>query len=218
MVGEEGGGVAANPGEARRSATSAVAKAPRHYTLCSNYSMSQRFMRPHIHLSNSSRDPVVSNSKACGGTNPILTARVRHVLHIAPEGGFYNSLIQFFLDYDSQMTSKYFTEYTRNELKQFRDTLLQYMGNVKKFVAKRTCHQRQYDKRVNNRQMQTQESKVDTGKAVDVDLVITESSGTESEVQDDSSRSWNDTNADDADIRPIYDEEPTAAECNIFAI
>ncbi|GJU14827.1 hypothetical protein Tco_1142793 [Tanacetum coccineum] len=45
-----------------------------------------------------------------------------------------------------------------------------------------------------------------------------ESSGTESEVQDDSSRSWNDTNADDADIRPIYDEEPTAAECNIFAI
>ncbi|GJV63175.1 hypothetical protein Tco_1474003 [Tanacetum coccineum] len=39
----------------------------------------------------------------------------------------------------------------------------------------------------------------------------------------DSSRSGNDTNADDADIRPIYDEEPMAevqltAECNIFAI
>ncbi|GJU56191.1 hypothetical protein Tco_1229905, partial [Tanacetum coccineum] len=27
-------------------------------------------------------------------------------------------------------------------------------------------------------------------------------------VQDDNSRSGNDTNADDADIRPIYDEEP----------
>ncbi|GJV83067.1 hypothetical protein Tco_1522965 [Tanacetum coccineum] len=46
---------------------------------------------------------------------------------------------------------------------------------------------------------------------------------TDSTVQDDNSRSRNDTNADDADIRPIYDEEPMAevqltAECNIFAI
>ncbi|GKF43850.1 hypothetical protein Tco_0130402, partial [Tanacetum coccineum] len=51
------------------------------------------------------------------------------------------------------------------------------------------------------------ESKIDTGKAVDADLVVTESSGIESEVQDDSSRSGNDTD-DDANIRPIYDEEP----------
>ncbi|GJR95631.1 hypothetical protein Tco_0267805 [Tanacetum coccineum] len=33
---------------------------------------------------------------------------------------------------------------------------------------------------------------------------------TDSTVQDDSSRSGNDTDADDADIRPIYDEEPMA--------
>ncbi|GJX98502.1 hypothetical protein Tco_0355521 [Tanacetum coccineum] len=130
---------------------------------------------------------------------------------------------QFTLDYDSQMTDKYFVEYTGIEVKHFRDTLLQHMGNVKKSVAERTRHQRQYDRRVNKRQMQTQESKIDTGKAVDDDLVVTESSGTESEVQDDSSRSGNDTDADDADIRPIYDEEPMAevqltAECNIFAI
>ncbi|GJX54772.1 hypothetical protein Tco_0283141 [Tanacetum coccineum] len=68
----------------------------------------------------------------------------------------------------------------------------------------------------------TQESKVDTGKALDVDLVVTERSGTESEVQDESSRSRNDTDTDDADIRPIYDEEPMAEvqltpECNIFS-
>ncbi|GKC05178.1 hypothetical protein Tco_0996788 [Tanacetum coccineum] len=130
---------------------------------------------------------------------------------------------QFSLDYDSQMTDKYFVEYTGIEVKHFRDTLLQHMGNVKKSVAERTRHQRQYDRRVNKRQMQTQESKIDTGKAVDADLVVTESSGTESEVQDDNSRSGNDTDADDADIRPIYDEEPMAevqltAECNIFAI
>ncbi|GJX09938.1 hypothetical protein Tco_0199797 [Tanacetum coccineum] len=41
--------------------------------------------------------------------------------------------------------------------------------------------------------------------------------------QDTSSRSGNDAHADDADIRPIYDEEPmvevqTTAEINIFAI
>nr|GEW64554.1 hypothetical protein [Tanacetum cinerariifolium] len=45
-----------------------------------------------------------------------------------------------------------------------------------------------YDRRVNKRQMKTQESKIDSSKAVDADLVVTESSGTESEFQDDSSR------------------------------
>ncbi|GJV92424.1 hypothetical protein Tco_1540237, partial [Tanacetum coccineum] len=45
----------------------------------------------------------------------------------------------------------------------------------------------------------------------------------ELEVQDDSSKSGNDIDADDADIRPIYDEEPMAevqltVECNIFGI
>ncbi|GJT65987.1 hypothetical protein Tco_1017467 [Tanacetum coccineum] len=75
----------------------------------------------------------------------------------------------------------------------------------------------QYERRVNKRQIQTQESKIDTGKAVDADLVITKSSGTESEVQDDNSMSGNDTDADDPDIRPIYDDEPMAME-KIFAI
>ncbi|GJU25280.1 hypothetical protein Tco_1163901 [Tanacetum coccineum] len=95
------------------------------------------------------------------------------------------------LDYDSQMTDKYFVEYTGIEVKHFKETLLQHMGNVKKSVAERTRHQRH--------------------------------SGTKSEVQDDSSRSGNDTDADDVEIRPIYDKEPMVevqliAECNIFAI
>ncbi|GJY80996.1 hypothetical protein Tco_0493747 [Tanacetum coccineum] len=118
--------------------------------------------------------------------------------------------LQFTLDYNSQMTDKYFVEFTRIEVKYFRDTLLQHMGNVKKFVAKRTRHQRQYDRRVNKRPMQTQESKIDTGKAVDADMVVTERSGTELEVQDGSNKSGNDTDAEDADIRPIYDEKPMA--------
>ncbi|GJX19771.1 hypothetical protein Tco_0222448 [Tanacetum coccineum] len=76
-----------------------------------------------------------------------------------------------------------------------------------------------YDRRVNKRQIQTQESKIDTGKAVDANLVVTESSGTELEVQDDNSRSGNDTDVDDPNIRPIYDEEPMAEiQEKVFAI
>ncbi|GKA85254.1 hypothetical protein Tco_0806908 [Tanacetum coccineum] len=130
---------------------------------------------------------------------------------------------KFTLDYDSQMTDTYFVEYTGIEVQHFRDTLLQHLGNVKKSVAERTRHQRQYERRVNKRQMQTQESKIDTGKALDANLVDTESIRTDSTVQDDNSRSGNISDADDADIRPIYDEEPMAevqltAGCNIFAI
>ncbi|GJW25592.1 hypothetical protein Tco_0039403 [Tanacetum coccineum] len=57
----------------------------------------------------------------------------------------------------------------------FRDTLLQHLGNVKKSIAERTRHLRQYERRVNKRQMQTQKSKIDTGKALDANLVDTES-------------------------------------------
>ncbi|GJT49048.1 hypothetical protein Tco_0975205 [Tanacetum coccineum] len=93
---------------------------------------------------------------------------------------------QFTLDYDSQMTEKYFAEYT----------------GIK---------------------MQTQESKVNLRKALDAGLVVTESSGTEFGKQDTSSRPENDAEADNADIRPVYDKEPVAevqltAEYNIFAI
>ncbi|GJV79078.1 hypothetical protein Tco_1514948 [Tanacetum coccineum] len=130
---------------------------------------------------------------------------------------------KFTLDYDSQMSDKYFAEYTGIEVKQFRETLLQHMSNVKKSVAERTRHQRQYDRRVNKRQMQMQKSNIDTGTTVYANLVVTESSGTKLKVQDESSRSGNDTDVDDANIRPIYDKEPMdkvqlTTECNIFAI
>ncbi|GJX96319.1 hypothetical protein Tco_0352117 [Tanacetum coccineum] len=67
------------------------------------------------------------------------------------------------------------------------------------------------------------QDKVDLSKALDASLVDTESSGTTLKEQDTSSRSGNDAHADDADIRPIYDEEPmaevqTTAEINVFAI
>ncbi|GKA58330.1 hypothetical protein Tco_0757518 [Tanacetum coccineum] len=71
--------------------------------------------------------------------------------------------------------------------------------------------------------IETHESKVDTGKALDVALVVMESSGTESGKQDTSSMSGNDIYVDNADIKPVYDKEPMAkvqltTECNVFAI
>ncbi|GJU05116.1 reverse transcriptase domain-containing protein [Tanacetum coccineum] len=87
---------------------------------------------------------------------------------------------QFTWDYDSQMTKKYFTEYTGIKVKQFRETLLLHMGNVKKSLAERTRHKRQYDRRMNERQMQSRESKGVSSKALDASLVVIECySGTE---------------------------------------
>ncbi|GJW35011.1 hypothetical protein Tco_0057931 [Tanacetum coccineum] len=68
----------------------------------------------------------------------------------------------------------------------------------------------------------TTEDKVDSSKALDASLVDTESSGIALKEQVTSSRSGNDEHAVDADIKPVYDEEPmtevhTTAEINIFA-
>ncbi|GJZ93842.1 hypothetical protein Tco_0666045 [Tanacetum coccineum] len=96
------------------------------------------------------------------------------------------------------------------------------MEFVKKSIDERAKHKEEYNSWVNERQMQTTEDKVDSSKALDASLVDTESSETTLKEQDTSSRSGNDAHADDANIRPIYDEEPmaevqTTAEINIFA-
>ncbi|GKB20343.1 hypothetical protein Tco_0854266 [Tanacetum coccineum] len=108
------------------------------------------------------------------------------------------------------MTRNYFLQYTQLEIPEFRDTLIQHMESVKKSIDERAKHKQEYNSWVNERQMQTTEDKVDSSKALDASLVDTESSGTTLKEQDTSSRSGNDAHADDADIRPIYDEEPMA--------
>ncbi|GJR22519.1 hypothetical protein Tco_0971046 [Tanacetum coccineum] len=65
-------------------------------------------------------------------------------------------------------------------------------------------------RKVNERQMQTTDEKVDTSKALDASLVITECSVTNMEKQDTINRLGNDVDADYVDIKPIYDEEPMA--------
>nr|GEX54624.1 hypothetical protein [Tanacetum cinerariifolium] len=97
---------------------------------------------------------------------------------------------QYFIDYDSQMIEKFFAEYTGIKVTQ-----------------------------VNNRQMQTQESKIDSGSALDVvssqaldaDLVVMESNETKSGMYDTSSSSRNYiTHVVDANIRPVNDQVPFA--------
>ncbi|GKC68464.1 hypothetical protein Tco_1101062 [Tanacetum coccineum] len=95
---------------------------------------------------------------------------------------------RFYLDDEYvDMTRNKFLQYTRLDIPEFRDTLAQ--------------------------KSRQQEEKTDTSNALDAldaSSVIIESNGTESKEQDTSSRSGNDAHVDDADIRPIYDEEPMA--------
>ncbi|GJX37145.1 hypothetical protein Tco_0250448, partial [Tanacetum coccineum] len=105
------------------------------------------------------------------------------------------------------MTRNYFLQYTQLDIPEFRETLVQFMEYVKKSIDERALHKREHDRRVNERQTQTTEEKVDSSKALDASLVIIESNGTESQEQNTSSRSGNDAHVDDAYIRPIYNEQ-----------
>nr|GEU42976.1 hypothetical protein [Tanacetum cinerariifolium] len=78
------------------------------------------------------------------------------------------------------MTHNYFIQYTGHTIPEFHDTLIQHLESVKKSIVERVQLKREYNSWVNERQMQTTEEKVDTSKALD------------------------------ANIRPIYDEEPMA--------
>ncbi|GJT87417.1 hypothetical protein Tco_1069134 [Tanacetum coccineum] len=132
---------------------------------------------------------------------------------------FFNS--RFSLDDDDGlMTCNYFLEYTRIEVKQFHDTLIQHIESVKKLIDERALQKREYDSRVNERHIDIKAKKVDMSKALDDSLVITKSSGTEFKKQDTSTRSGNE-DADNADIKTVYNKEPMAevqltVECNVL--
>ncbi|GKB07112.1 hypothetical protein Tco_0835345, partial [Tanacetum coccineum] len=64
-----------------------------------------------------------------------------------------------------------FLEYTRTEIQQFHDTLIQHMESVKKSIDERAQHKRENNRRVNDRVMQSKEGKVDLSKALDAGLV-----------------------------------------------
>nr|GFA11234.1 hypothetical protein [Tanacetum cinerariifolium] len=67
-------------------------------------------------------------------------------LLVSASTSFVSTIAKFFVDEELSHAYKYFVEYTGIDVKHFKDTLLQHMGNVKKSVAERTRHQRQYDR------------------------------------------------------------------------
>ncbi|GJV49639.1 hypothetical protein Tco_1439851 [Tanacetum coccineum] len=127
----------------------------------------------------------------------------------------------YFADDDSLMIRKYFLAYTRTEVRQFRDTLVQHMESVKESIQERAKHKREYNRRINDRMMQSKEGKVDSSKAFNAGLIVTESNETELERHISSSRSGNDTHAEDELINSVNDKQPMAevqltAEHNIL--
>ncbi|GJU14230.1 hypothetical protein Tco_1142196 [Tanacetum coccineum] len=109
------------------------------------------------------------------------------------------------------MTRNYFLQYTQLAIPEFRDTLIQHMESVKKSIDERAMHKREYDTRVNERQLQIQECKNQSNTPGD------ESSRSRNECNDKSN------SGDDTDIRHSYDTEPMVevpytAKYNVFAI
>ncbi|GJY44979.1 hypothetical protein Tco_0433192 [Tanacetum coccineum] len=116
---------------------------------------------------------------------------------------------------DGLMIRKYFTAYTKTDVPLFHATLIQHMESLKESIQERAMHKQEYDRRVNDRTMQSKEGKVASSKALDAGLIVTECSRTESEKHDTSSRSGNDTHAEDAYIKPMNDKEPMAKDADI---
>ncbi|GJU76362.1 hypothetical protein Tco_1273432 [Tanacetum coccineum] len=58
------------------------------------------------------------------------------------------------------MTRNYFLQYTQLSIPEFRDTLIQHVESVKKSIDERALHKREYDTRVNERQIQITEDKI----------------------------------------------------------
>ncbi|GKA73558.1 hypothetical protein Tco_0779860 [Tanacetum coccineum] len=114
------------------------------------------------------------------------------------------------------MIRKYFIAYTKTDVPLFHDKLIQHMESLRESIQERAKHKREYDRRMNDRMMQSKEGKVDSSKALDAGLVVTESNETESERHVSSSRSGKDTHAEDADINSVNDKQPMA-EVQLFA-
>nr|GEU92656.1 hypothetical protein [Tanacetum cinerariifolium] len=121
------------------------------------------------------------------------------------ERGFIWAFAKLFGQDVETFTSTMFLHVNQLE-KQLDKDEFQEIGSMMS-LDKRALHKKEYDSRVNERQMQTTEEKVDTSKALDAILVNTKRSGIEFGKQDTSSSSGNDVDADDVDIKPVYDKK-----------
>ncbi|GKC82492.1 hypothetical protein Tco_1138209 [Tanacetum coccineum] len=91
---------------------------------------------------------------------------------------------RFWFDNDEGlMIRKYFITYTKTNVPLFHDKLIQHMESLRESIQERAKHKREHDKRMNDRMMQSKEGNVDSSKALDVGLVVTESNETKSNRQ-----------------------------------
>ncbi|GJX49754.1 hypothetical protein Tco_0276599 [Tanacetum coccineum] len=91
-----------------------------------------------------------------------------------------------------------------------------HMESLQESIQERAKHKREYNRRMNDRMMQSKEGNVYSSKALNVGLIVTESNETESVTHVSSSRSGNDTHAEDADINSVNDKQPMV-EVQLFA-
>nr|GEU42341.1 ethylene-responsive transcription factor 13-like [Tanacetum cinerariifolium] len=68
------------------------------------------------------------------------------------------------------MIRKYFIAYTKTDVQLFHDKLLQHMESLKESIQKRAKHKREYNRRVNDRMMQSKERKDNSSKTLDADI------------------------------------------------
>jgi hypothetical protein len=138
-------------------------------------------------------------------TNSMLDNVNQLKKHLATEE-FYESMTTFrvleeqfqqFINYDCEDVSKYFLEYTGITALTFKGVLLLHMNAIVNSITKLVHHRLEYE----IRELKIQEEQVHK-----VDIM--ECNETESEVQNDNSRLGNDTDANCAEIIPIYDTEP----------
>ncbi|GKE40859.1 hypothetical protein Tco_1464264 [Tanacetum coccineum] len=104
------------------------------------------------------------------------------------------------------MIRKYFIAYTKTDVPLFHDKLIQHMESLRESIQERAKHKREYDRRMNDRMMQSKEGNADLSKALNAGLVVTESNETESKRHVSSNRSGKDTYAEDADINSHYEQ------------
>ncbi|GJX09932.1 hypothetical protein Tco_0199791 [Tanacetum coccineum] len=130
---------------------------------------------------------------------------------------------RFLFDNDEGlMICKYFIAYIKTDVPLFHDKLIQHIESLRESIQERAKHKRGYDRRINDKMKQSKEGNVDSSKALDAGLVVTESNETESERHVSSSRSGKDTHAEDGDINSMNDKQLMAevqltVEHNILA-
>ncbi|GKD54654.1 hypothetical protein Tco_1288041, partial [Tanacetum coccineum] len=71
------------------------------------------------------------------------------------------------------MIRKYFIAYTKSDVPLFHDKLIQHMESLRESIQESAKHKREYDKRMNDRMMQSKEGNVDSSKALDAGLIVT---------------------------------------------